>query len=337
MSRLKVVFVGNEAVGKTQLISRMRNQDFNPSHDRIFGANFHILKDDQTELDIWDLAGAQFSSIENSFLRGADIVCLCVDLSQLTMDNLKADHEKFQSYSSTARRILVGTKADLATDEVKEHFLNVLDDPISAPQILKQLTSAKSNDGVEAFKQAMFGVARSLAVKPNRNCLGLSTESTFPGLSEDKPRDVGDGRVVTPNLKYTEADVDRENILYPNIDAATPLQATSFIQMVAQHPAMNVIGALLVMGGLIALGIGIACLCPAWVPVMAGIGIALSQSAATSLVISGGCGLLVGTMMGVCYKNATRAQIVGDPYEDVPQEKPPADDHEGPLGWRGSY
>ncbi len=287
MLGLRVVVVGDAAVGKTALISRMKRQPFVEAYEETLAVAFgYLVNKDLIPLNIVDTGGQEreqqaiFRRTVDIYFVSADIALICFDVSQpIDLNKMQNHLDRLRSYSTDVKFILVGTKEDLATDEQKEFFSNIsLEGAVFERRIL---TSAKNNTGVEELKTAMFDIAR------------LS--------SQHKPM----SSLIPP------ADVD-------DVDADDSFSACLFLQMVAQHSATGVIGGVLMLAGLIALGIGIACLCPALVPVMAGIGIALSESAATSLAVAGGCGALFGTMATFFYKKANDTTVAGVSYEDFP-------------------
>ena len=74
---LKVVVLGDMAVGKTSLMNRFVNNRFSHQYKSTLGADFlskEVTVDDRTiNLQIWDTAGQErFQSLGVAFYRGAD-------------------------------------------------------------------------------------------------------------------------------------------------------------------------------------------------------------------------------------------------------------------------
>ena len=83
MTKVKVVLIGAEGTGKTQLARRLRGTDeFHPEHTSTIGANFYSneLGDESMKLEIWDTAGAErYRSLLPMYTRNADVIVYVVD------------------------------------------------------------------------------------------------------------------------------------------------------------------------------------------------------------------------------------------------------------------
>jgi len=93
----KVVIVGECGVGKTSIISKFLDTNFNSSPDSTKGANYAskelIYKEYNTKLkfDIWDTAGQEnFRSLASIFYRDASIAILVYDITnKQSFDEIK--------------------------------------------------------------------------------------------------------------------------------------------------------------------------------------------------------------------------------------------------------
>jgi Ras-related protein Rab-7A len=83
---IKVVVIGNSAVGKTSLIQQFEHEKFSDSFKPTIGADFSNkeleLGGKSVILQIWDTAGQErFQSLSSAFYRGADCCCLVYDIT----------------------------------------------------------------------------------------------------------------------------------------------------------------------------------------------------------------------------------------------------------------
>lgn len=159
---LKIIVIGDSAVGKSCLLSRFVDESFNQTST--IGVDFRIKTIDVdgtiVKLQIWDMAGQErFKVLVNSYYRGADIVFLVFDLSsresfmnipmwyqeadQLTLDNTKM--------------LLIGCKADLGWEITQEEIQNMAD----RFGLLWCVCSALKGSGInEVFQTATRGWCR---------------------------------------------------------------------------------------------------------------------------------------------------------------------------------
>ena len=158
--RLKCVMLGDQAVGKTSLISRYILDKFVPYSETTIGATYNVkpIKHNGKEykLDIWDTAGQErYRSMVPLYYRNAEIVFLCLDLSDKYLE------QKFNYWYNSLESIdaknhnrivyLVGTKSDIKLLSIDETINNIV-------QIhnLKYIeTSSKENKNInELFNDA---------------------------------------------------------------------------------------------------------------------------------------------------------------------------------------
>jgi small GTP-binding protein len=124
---IKVVVVGDGAVGKTSLLCRFANNYF-PEHDflpTIF-ENFSqrcIINNTNYDVSLWDTAGPEdFDKLRPLSYIGSDVFLLCVDLSYA--NSLRSGVERWvEELSRCAPGVpimLCGTKMDLRTPSVRD-------------------------------------------------------------------------------------------------------------------------------------------------------------------------------------------------------------------------
>lgn len=118
---LKGIVIGDSGVGKSSLLYRFSDGDWNPHYIATIGVDFKTLTFDRKgkiiRMQLWDSAGQErFRTIVRSFYRGVHGVMLVFDLT----DAESFDHvrdwvkEAVQFGSADLPFLLVGNKADLA-------------------------------------------------------------------------------------------------------------------------------------------------------------------------------------------------------------------------------
>ena len=153
---IKVTLIGNPGVGKSCIISRYINDEYDENNAPIIGANYSeklVNKNGKEyELNIWDTTGQEkFHALGKHFYKDAYIICLVYDISsQESLDQLQSiwypDVQKYgEKYVILA---VVCNKGDLfesdnlADENAAKEFAN----KIGATFII---TSAKTGEGIE--------------------------------------------------------------------------------------------------------------------------------------------------------------------------------------------
>ncbi len=119
---LKFVAIGDSNVGKTSLIQRFINNDFDHSFMTTVGVDFKFKNIDTTSgktirLQIWDTAGQErYQAITNAYFRGASGIIIVFDLTHvpsfLSVPAWIAKYEQTLGTESKHSVILVGNKCD---------------------------------------------------------------------------------------------------------------------------------------------------------------------------------------------------------------------------------
>ena len=85
-SKYKLVFLGDEAVGKTSIITRFMYDTFDTTYKVTIGIDFvsktMYLEDRIVRLQLWDTAGQErFRSLIPSYIRDSSVAIVCYDVS----------------------------------------------------------------------------------------------------------------------------------------------------------------------------------------------------------------------------------------------------------------
>lgn len=116
----KIVIIGDSSVGKTGLLCRYLNNEFNEQTKATVGVEFGTKKleiqDHKIKVQIWDTAGQErYRSITNAYYKGAKGALIVYDISK------KSSFDSVERWAKEVKimgdadmyLILVGNKADL--------------------------------------------------------------------------------------------------------------------------------------------------------------------------------------------------------------------------------
>ncbi|XP_058747044.1 ras-related protein RABB1c-like [Vicia villosa] len=132
----KYIIIGDTGVGKSCLLLRFADNQFQPVHDITIGVEFNVrtinIDNKPIKLRIWDTAGQEkFKSITRSYYRGAAGALLVYDITRReTFDHLANWLEDVKEHAnSNMVFMLIGNKSDLTkkravSTEEGEKFAN---------------------------------------------------------------------------------------------------------------------------------------------------------------------------------------------------------------------
>ncbi|ODQ56071.1 ras-domain-containing protein [Saitoella complicata NRRL Y-17804] len=120
LRKFKLVFLGEQSVGKTSLITRFMYDDFNDTYQATIGIDFlsktMYLEDRTVRLQLWDTAGQErFRSLIPSYIRDSSVAVVVYDVTNRNsfqntakwVDDVRAER------GSDVIIVLVGNKTDL--------------------------------------------------------------------------------------------------------------------------------------------------------------------------------------------------------------------------------
>ncbi len=158
----KICMVGDFSVGKTSLIRRFVDDQFDDKYLSTVGVKISRKeiqipqeKDSQElQLLIWDIEGqTKFKAIAPSYLQGAKGSIIVADVSrEETLDNIINHIELFMSVNPKGKMVIALNKADLIDELKLKVFLEKHRYP-DYPVINTYRTSAKTGDNVNLLFQ----------------------------------------------------------------------------------------------------------------------------------------------------------------------------------------
>ncbi|KAG1680293.1 Ras-related protein Rab-6A [Nymphon striatum] len=121
LKKYKLVFLGEQSVGKTSIITRFMYDSFDSSYQATIGIDFlskvMYLEDRTVRLQLWDTAGQErFRSLIPSYIRDSTVAVVVYDISNVSSFKMT---EKWVEEVRTERGsdvivVLVGNKTDLS-------------------------------------------------------------------------------------------------------------------------------------------------------------------------------------------------------------------------------
>ena len=170
IKEIKVVFLGCVGVGKTNLIQRFINNNYQENQPTSYTVTYHpkIIKYEGKEYNfiIWDTPGAELHRASTKlFLKDVEIFVLVYDITQKkTFLELQYWLDYIlEEYQSKSFIILIGNKKDLINKEINEK------DGLKFAEIIKAKfaqVSAKDNDNwTQIFEDILKDYLRSTKQK----------------------------------------------------------------------------------------------------------------------------------------------------------------------------
>ncbi|GJP39113.1 hypothetical protein CLOM_g23503 [Closterium sp. NIES-68] len=119
-TRLKLLLIGDSAVGKSSLLLRFAEDSFSHTFISTIGVDFKTrtidIDGEQVKLSIWDTAGQErFRTITAAYYRGANGIVLVYDItSESSFNSIRGWIRNIEEHASeSVCKILVGNKADM--------------------------------------------------------------------------------------------------------------------------------------------------------------------------------------------------------------------------------
>ena len=185
--QIKLMMIGDQAVGKTALLVRYADDDFNEVLLPTIGIDFKIktveLQGKRVKLQIWDTAGQErFRTITQAYYRGAMGILLIYDVTNTkSWSNVRTWVRNIEGNApQTVNKILVGNKCDLTQ---QRQVSTQQGQQLAREYDIKFFeTSARSNTNVqEAFTTLATDVIERLTAS------GGSLDAPAPGLAIGAP------------------------------------------------------------------------------------------------------------------------------------------------------
>ncbi|KAL7713777.1 Cell cycle-associated GTPase [Entamoeba marina] len=120
--KLKIAMVGDSQVGKTSLMVKYVEGNFDEDYIQTLGVNFMektiSLKGKDVTFSVWDLGGQrEYMTMLPLVMDSARVILFIFDLTRsMTLNNVKDWYREARAHNNNAHCILVGAKYDLFYD-----------------------------------------------------------------------------------------------------------------------------------------------------------------------------------------------------------------------------
>ncbi|KAG2209058.1 hypothetical protein INT46_011456 [Mucor plumbeus] len=191
LRKYKLVFLGEQSVGKTSLITRFMYDTFDNTYQATIGIDFlsktMYLEDKTVRLQLWDTAGQErFRSLIPSYIRDSSVAVIVYDISnrQSFMNTSKWIDDVRAERGDDVIIVLVGNKSDLS--EKREVTVEDAEKRSKELNVMFIETSAKAGHNVKTLFRK---IAQSL-----------------PGIDGNNPNEQKDSmQKINLNTTETEA------------------------------------------------------------------------------------------------------------------------------------
>jgi Ras-related protein Rab-6A len=124
LAKYKLVFLGDQSVGKTSIITRFMYDNFDRHYQATIGIDFlsktMYLEDRTVRLQLWDTAGQErFRSLIPSYIRDSSVAIIVYDVSNRAsfLNTTKWIEDVRAERGNQVILCLVGNKTDLGNDK----------------------------------------------------------------------------------------------------------------------------------------------------------------------------------------------------------------------------
>lgn len=151
--------IGDEEIGKTSLMMKYVNNEFQPYYQKTLGVNYieklTQLESTDIKFEIFDLGGSkEFENMINLSTKDANAIIFLFDLTNISsLENIKKWYKLARTQNKTAVPILVGTKYDLFLEMAKSYQVKVTDRSLKFSNAMNSsLIFTSSSDSINIQK-----------------------------------------------------------------------------------------------------------------------------------------------------------------------------------------
>lgn len=190
LKKFKLVFLGEQSVGKTSLITRFMYDSFDTTYQATIGIDFlsktMYLEDRTVRLQLWDTAGQErFRSLIPSYIRDSSVAVVVYDItSKKTFEQTKKWIDDVRGErGNDVIVVLVGNKTDLGDTKREVTTAQGEEEAKKAGAIFME-TSAKVGHNVKALfrkiAQALPGMEGDQAEQQKPQMIDVSVNNQKP-------------------------------------------------------------------------------------------------------------------------------------------------------------
>lgn len=188
LKKFKLVFLGEQSVGKTSLITRFMYDSFDNTYQATIGIDFlsktMYLEDRTVRLQLWDTAGQErFRSLIPSYIRDSSVAVVVYDITnRKTFENTRKWVDDVRGErGNDVIIVLVGNKTDL-NDK-------------------REITQAQGEE--EAKKNNLMFIETSAKVGHNVKTLFRRIAQALPGMEGESQQ--GQSQMIDVNINPSQS------------------------------------------------------------------------------------------------------------------------------------
>lgn len=188
-SKYKIVFLGDQNVGKTTLISQFVYRHVDKNYEPTIGIDFLTKKievdDSEVKLQLWDTAGQEkFHSIISSYARDSFLAVILFDIGNestfLKIDKWINDLIRIHDTGKKIKILLVGNKTDLADEEQIKTMSQKAEMKAKYHEGVYVHSSAVSYEGIKPVVDTIIDLVREDLTKEDS---GIQNEELVKNMS----------------------------------------------------------------------------------------------------------------------------------------------------------
>lgn len=179
LAKYKLVFLGDQGVGKTSIITRFMYDSFDKNYQATIGIDFlsktMYLEDRTVRLQLWDTAGQErFRSLIPSYIRDSSVAVVVYDITNRAsfLNTSKWIEDVRNERGNDVIIVLVGNKTDLS--EKRQVSVEEGEEKSTKEGIMFIESSAKAGFNIKALfrklANALPGMESAQAKQPAANC-----------------------------------------------------------------------------------------------------------------------------------------------------------------------
>lgn len=156
LAKYKLVFLGDQGVGKTSIITRFMYDSFDKNYQATIGIDFlsktMYLEDRTVRLQLWDTAGQErFRSLIPSYIRDSSVAVVVYDITNRAsfLNTAKWIEDVRNERGNDVIIVLVGNKTDLS--ERRQVSVEEGEDKANKESIMFIESSAKAGFNIKAL------------------------------------------------------------------------------------------------------------------------------------------------------------------------------------------
>lgn len=158
LAKYKLVFLGDQSVGKTSIITRFMYDKFDSTYQATIGIDFlsktMYLEDRTVRLQLWDTAGQErFRSLIPSYIRDSSVAIVVYDVSNRAsfVSTMRwVEEVRSERHADDVMIVLVGNKSDVL-NEKRQVSTEEGDNKARELNVMFMETSAKAGFNIKAL------------------------------------------------------------------------------------------------------------------------------------------------------------------------------------------